>query len=97
VRGIGPYLAKNVINTLLAHGLLEFDVGIVCPTALATVSFLRGDKGALPSCCGLWPIQADDYKVRDAIAHLAALEGCHWLDMQHALCLWRSTDAFVAT
>jgi hypothetical protein len=96
VRGIGPYLAKNVINTLLSHGLLEFDVGIVGPGALTTVIFLRGGTVALSRCYGLWPNQEDDYKVRDAIAHLAALEGCHWLDMQHALCLWRSTDSFAA-
>ena len=97
VRGIGPHLAISVINTLLSHGLLEFDVGIVGPGALATVFFLRGGRGALPRCHGLWPNQEDECKVRDAIAHLAALEGCHWLDMQHALCLWRSTDSFVAT
>jgi len=97
VRGIGPYLAKNVINTLLSHGLLEFDVGIVGPGSFATVVFLRGGADVLPRCYGLWPSQEDAYKVRDAITHLAALEGCHWLDMQHALCLWRSTDSFATT
>lgn len=96
VRGIGPYLAKNVINTLLSHGLLEFDTGIVGPGAFTSLVFLRGGPYVLPRCRGLWPSQEDDYKVRDAIAQLAVLEGCHWLDMQHALCLWRSTDSFAA-
>jgi hypothetical protein len=96
VRGIGPYLAKNVINTLLSHGLLEFDTGIVGPGAFTSLVFLRGGPYVLPRCRGLWPSQEDDYKVRDAIAQLAVLEGCHWLDMQHALCLWRSTGSFAA-
>ena len=96
-RGIGPGLAADVLNTLLSHGLLEFDVGIVSPGALAAVFYLRGGEGTQPRCYGLWPRQADKYTVRDAIAHLAALEGCHWLDVHHALRLWRSTDSFLAT
>lgn len=95
VRGIGQYLAKNVMATMVAHGLLEFDIGIVGPGALATVVFLRGGPGTLQSP-GLWPDDNDTGNVRGAIAHLARLEGCHWLDMQHALCLWRSSGSFHA-
>lgn len=90
VRGIGPYLAKNVINTLFSHGFLEFDVGIVGPGALATLAWLQGGSGILKSQ-GLLPAshgpQADI--ARQGVARLAEMESCHWLDMQHALCLWR--------
>ena len=95
VHGIGPYLAKNVINTLLSHDLLVFDQGIVGPGALASLSWLRGGTGAVRSQ-GLWPMAtgADAVAARDAISHLANLESCHWLDIQHALCLWRSFAPF---
>ena len=38
VRGVGPYLAKNVTNTLFAHGFLEFGLGAAGPGALATLA-----------------------------------------------------------
>jgi len=96
VRGIGPYLAKNIIATMLSHGLLEYDVGIVGPGSLATVCYLRGGSCALQSS-GLLPNATDTNNARGTIAHLAQLEGCDWLDMQHALCLWRSSDSFAAS
>lgn len=91
VRGVGPYLAKNIINTLFWHGFLEFDRGVVGPGAMTTLTWLRGGSDTLQSQ-GLWPmartIQADT--AQQDVAHLAKMESCHWLDMQHALCLWRS-------
>ena len=95
VSGIGPYLAKNVINTLLTHDLLEFDAGIVGPGALASLSWLRGGSQAVRAR-GCWPMAsgADAVAARDAIARLAHLESCHWLDIQHALCLWRASAPF---
>ena len=54
VRGVGPYLAKNIINTLFSHGFVEFDLGIVGPGALATLTWLRGGEGNLSSQ-GFWP------------------------------------------
>ena len=54
VRGVGPYLAKNIINTLFSHGFVEFDLGIVGPGALATLTWHRGGEGNLSSQ-GFWP------------------------------------------
>jgi len=91
VRGVGPYLAKNIINTLFWHGFLVFDRGVVGPGALTTLTWLRGGSDTLQSQ-GLWPMarttQADS--AQQDVAQLAMMESCHWLDMQHALCLWRS-------
>ena len=94
VRGVGPYLAKNIINTLLSHGIVEFDLGIVGPGALATLAWLRGGDSTLPSQ-GLWPTTQAPAAViaRQGVARLAEMESRHWLDMQHALCLWRCSDA----
>ena len=94
VRGVGPYWAKNAINTLFAHGFLEFDLGVVGPGALATLAWLRGGEGTLPSL-GFWqtaqaPVAAI---ARQGMARLSEMEPCHWLGTQHALCLWRSSDA----
>jgi hypothetical protein len=94
VRGVGPYLAKNIINTLFSHGFVEFDLGIVGPGALATLDWLWGGEGALPSQ-GFWPTAQAQAAViaRQGVAQLAEMESCHWLDMQHALCLWRCSGA----
>ena len=90
VRGVGPYWAKNVINTLFSHGFLEFDLGVVGPGALATLAWLRGGEGTLQSQ-GIWPTVDTRAAViaRQGVAQLATMESFHWLDMQHALCLWR--------
>ena len=93
IHGIGPYLATNVIATMLSHGFLSYDVGIVGPGSLATVTYLCGGSGTLKSP-GLLPTCTDKNNARGTIAHLAQLEGCHWLDMQHALCLWRSSRCY---
>ena len=86
---------KNVINTLLTHDLLEFDEGIVGPGALASLSWLRGGSCAVRAQ-GLWPMAsgADAVAARDAITRLADFESCHWVDIQHALCLWRASAPF---
>jgi hypothetical protein len=97
MHGIGPGLAADVLNTLLARGLLVFDVGIVGPGALAAVFYLRGGEGTQPRCYSLWPRQDHDYKVRDAIAHLAALNYSQTWNVNHALRSWRSTDSLLAT
>jgi len=93
VRGVGPYLAKNVVNTLFAHGFLEFDLGVVGPGALGTLAWLKGGRGTLQSL-GFWPTSqaAEAVIARQGVARLAEMESCHWLDMQHALCLWRSSE-----
>ena len=90
LRGVGPYLAKNIINALFWHGVLAFDQGIVGPGALATLAWLQGGDDALPST-GLWPNARVPAALiaREGVARLAEMESCHWLDMQHALCLWR--------
>jgi hypothetical protein len=54
LRGVGPYLAKHIINTLFWHGVLAFDQGTVGPGALATLAWLQGGDNTLPST-GLWP------------------------------------------
>ena len=79
---------KNIINTLLSHGIVEFDLGIVGPGALATLAWLRGGDSTLQSQ-GLWPTAQAPAAViaRQGVARLAEMESCHWLDMQHALCL----------
>ena len=89
----GPtWRKKNIINTLFWHGVLEFDLGIVGPGALATLAWLQGGDNTLPST-GLWPKARAPAAViaREGVARLAEMESCHWLDMQHALCLWRSS------
>jgi hypothetical protein len=92
LRGVGPYLAKHIINSLFWHGVLEFDLGIVGPGALATLAWLQGGDNTLPST-GLWPNARVPAALiaREGVARLAEMESCHWLDMQHALCLWRSS------
>ena len=71
---------------LSRNGLLSYDVGIVGPGSLATVTYyLCGGSGTLKSP-GLLPTCTDTNHARGTIAHLVQLEGCHWLDMQHALC-----------
>ncbi len=55
MRGIGHGLAADVLNTLLSHGLLMFDIGIVGPGALAAVFYLRGGEGTQPRCYSLCP------------------------------------------
>ena len=86
-------MAKNVINTLFAHGFLEFDLGVVGPGALGTLAWLKGSRGTLPSP-GFWPTSHVPAAViaRQGVARLAEMESCHWLDMQHALRLWRSSE-----
>ena len=56
---------------------------------LASVTYLRGSgRGARGGGRGgLMPNASDRHNARGSIAHLAELEGCNWLDMQHALCL----------
>ena len=73
--------------------LPEFDLGIVGPGALATLAWLRGGEGTLPSL-GFWQTAQAPAAViaRQGVARLAEMESCHWLDMQHALCLWRSSE-----
>ena len=57
--GIGPYLTqKHVIATMLSHGFRSYDVGIVGPGSLATVTYLCGGSGTLKSQ-GLLPTCAD--------------------------------------
>ena len=92
LRGVGPYLAKNIINTLCWHGVSAFDQGIVGPGALATLAWLQGGDNTLPST-GLWPNARvlAALIAREGVARLAAMESCNWLDMQHALCLRRSS------
>ena len=85
-------MAKHIINTLLSHGVVEFDLGIVGPGALATLAWLQGGDDTLPST-GLWPNARAPAALiaREGVARLAEMESCHWLGMQHALCLWRSS------
>jgi hypothetical protein len=45
----------------------------------------------------LCPPRDDDYKVRDAIAHLAALNYSQTWNVNHALRSWRSMDSLLAT
>ena len=96
VRGVGPYLAKNIIGTLFTHGFLEFDRGILGPGSLTALTWLRGGSGALQSH-GQWPMTETPEAVsaHADVAQLATMESCHWLDMQHALCFWRSSAAMV--
>ena len=86
-------MAKNAINTLFAHGFLEFDLGVAGPGALATLAWLQGGRGTLPSL-GFWPTSQAPAAViaRQGVARLAEMESCHWLDMQQAVCLWRSSE-----
>ena len=42
IHGIGPYLATHVIATMLSKWRLSYDVGIVGPGSLATVTYLCG-------------------------------------------------------
>lgn len=84
--GCGPYLAKNIVNTLLLMGLVRFDVGILGPGAIRSLGFLRG---SLIQSKGLWPDQPDPEGWRDAVQQLAEREAdCHWVDIQSALCYW---------
>lgn len=88
IRGIGPYLAKNVLDTLLLEHVVVFDKGVVGPGALASARYLCGGNLSL-SAPGVWPAEPSGEQVRDVIGTLAKVEGCHWIDMQSALCLWR--------
>jgi len=89
--GCGPYLAKNVINTLLLMNLVRFDGGVLGPGAIRALAYLQGhdvtnDTGQSK---GLWPDQADPSGWRAAVQELADQEvHCHWVDMQCALCYW---------
>lgn len=84
--GCGPYLAKNVINTLLLMGLVRFDVGVLGPGAIRSLEFLRGSPLQSP---GLWPDQPDPKGWRRVVQQLAEQEAdCHWVDIQSALCYW---------
>ena len=79
-------MAKNVINTLSAHGFLEFDLGVVGPGVLATLAWLRGGEGTLPSLGSRPTAQAPAAAIaRQGVVRLAEMESCHWLDTQHAL------------
>ncbi|MFM7981181.1 MAG: hypothetical protein ACKPKO_17875, partial [Candidatus Fonsibacter sp.] len=75
--GIGTYLAKHVIATMLSQGFIDFDVTVVGPGSLATVTYLCG-KSATSSraraAAGLLPNDTDKDLVRGTVAHLAQLE-----------------------
>jgi hypothetical protein len=88
VRGVGPYLAKNVLDTLVLHGMVDFDLGVVGPGSIASISYLRGGSNSM-NRAGYWPSDPAGENDRQTVAMLASTEGCHWMDMQSALCFWR--------
>ena len=78
---------------MLSHGLLKFGVGCVGRGSIATVAYLCGGKGTLRDAHGgLLPNCRDRNNARGSVVHVVELEGCHWLDMQQALCLWRASS-----
>ena len=58
IHGNGPYLATNSIATMLAHGFLSSDVGIVGLGSLANITYLCGGSGTFKSP-GLLPTCTD--------------------------------------
>jgi hypothetical protein len=88
--GCGPYLAKNVINTLVLLNLVRFDTGVLGPGAIRALAYLQGqDVTDTGQWKGLWPDQADPNGWRAAVQELTDQEvNCHWVDMQCALCYW---------
>jgi hypothetical protein len=87
--GCGPYLATNIINTMLLRGLLQFDEGVLGPGAIRSLAFLQGaDNGTRVQLqnAGLWPDAPDSAGWRRIVEELAWQENCHWIDIQSGLC-----------
>ncbi|MFM7988304.1 MAG: hypothetical protein ACKPKO_54225, partial [Candidatus Fonsibacter sp.] len=88
---------KKVIATVPSRGLIDFDVGVVGRGSLATVTYLCGRRATssrASTAAGFLPNDTDKDNARGTVAHLAQLEGCHWLDMQHALCVRQQSESF---
>jgi hypothetical protein len=90
--GCGPYIAKNVINTMLLRGLLQFDEGVLEPGAIRSLVFLKtiGTGTRAQHAGGLWPDAPDPAGWRRIVQALALQENCHWIDIQSGLCFWSS-------
>jgi hypothetical protein len=86
--GVGPYLAKDVLVTLLHAGEIVYDRGIIGPGASSSLDYLLGGPPVLVPK-SFWPWTPNSEHRHALIEELARAERqAHFFDMQAALCWW---------